>query len=56
MEYYVYYKAWPHKNLRAVQATANSAGEAIAEVAKMLKEEGEKHSKPLIAMIVGGKV
>jgi len=55
MEFLVYYRAWPHKNLRVVAAEAESSSDAIAEVAAMLNEEKEQYFNPLIAMIVGGK-
>ena len=50
----VYYRSSPHKTLRQVTAQCETAGEAIAEVAEMLKDEKEPHYKPLMAMIVGG--
>ena len=56
MEFQVYYRAWPNKNLRQVTAEAEDSTAACADVALMLKEENEMHFKPLIAMIVGGKV
>ena len=55
MEFHVYYKAAPHGQLRLVTAEHETAGEAIADVAGMLKDEGEAYYKPILAMTVGGK-
>ena len=55
MQFQVYYRAWPHKNLRQVTAEAENSVLAVADVTAMLKEEKEMHFKPLIAMIFGGK-
>lgn len=55
MEFQVYYRGWPHKNLRQVTCEAETSEEAVKSVADMLKEENELHFKPLIAMVVGGK-
>ena len=56
MQYYVYYRAWPHKNLRAIQAEADTSELAVASVAQLLKDENELHFKPLIAVLLGGKI
>lgn len=53
--FHVYYREFPHKNLRVVAAHHETAGEAIKDVAEMLKGEKEAHYKPLLAMIIGGK-
>jgi hypothetical protein len=50
----VYYRSWPHKNLRQVTARCVTASDALSQVAEMLKDEQELHYKPLMAMIVGG--
>lgn len=55
MEFQVYYRAWPHKNLRVIAAEAEDSETAVAKVAAMLNEEKEKYFLPLIAMVVGGK-
>lgn len=55
MEFQVYYRAWPKKNLRVVEAEAEDWNGAVTSVADMLKEEREVHYKPLIAVILGGK-
>lgn len=54
-DFHVYYHSWPHKRLRQVTAHCETAGEAIADVAALLKEENEAYCKPLLAMVVGGK-
>jgi hypothetical protein len=56
MDFYVYYRCWPHKSLRCVKAVAEDQAAACADVAEMLKEDKEIFHKPLIAMILGGKV
>lgn len=55
MEFHVYYKAAPHGQLRLVTAEHETAGEAIADVAGMLKDEGEVAHGPILAMMIGGK-
>lgn len=54
--FHVYYRAWPHGTLRQIMAEHETAGEAIADVAGMLKEEKELYYKPILAMLIGGKV
>ena len=54
MKFYVYYRAWPHKNLRAIAVEAEDSMTAIEAVEVLLKEEDEKYLRPLIATIVGG--
>lgn len=55
MQFQVYYRSWPHKNLRQISAEAESSTQAIADVTAMLVEEKEMHFKPLIAVVFGGK-
>jgi hypothetical protein len=56
MDFLVYYRAWPHKNLRCIRTVADDQKSACRAVHDMLVEEKEKFLKPLIAMIIGGKV
>lgn len=56
MEFQVYYKGWPHSGLHQITALADDASSAIEDVATLLAETGEKYSKPILAMIVGGKL
>lgn len=55
MEFQVYYRAWPNKNLRQITAEADDSVTAVADVALLLKEEKEMYFRPLIAMVIGGK-
>ena len=56
MNFQVYYRAWPNKNLRQVAAEAKDSTAAIADVTAMLSEEKEIFFKPLIAVVFGGKL
>ena len=55
MEWLVYYRDFPHKELRAIACEADEHETAIKEVAAMLEHGKEVHYKPLIAVALGGK-